>query len=96
MGVGEIGGAEVAGKGSTQGGRAEILPEPAMKTSRFETSHAFSVKPNREFVPVNQCEARARTRQLSPLAYELEAGVDEFESDGCPFHNRQLAAPRWV
>lgn len=76
MGVGEIGGSEVAGKGSTERGGAEILPEPAVESSRFETRNAFCIKTDGELVSIDQSEARTWTRQLPTLADELKAGID--------------------
>jgi hypothetical protein len=92
--VGEIGGSKITGERATEGRGAELLPEPAVKTSRFETRHALGVEAESELVTVDQGEAGARSRQLSPQAHELESGVDQLEGDRWSIHDSQLAALR--
>ena len=92
MGVGEIGLAQITWKRATERSGAELLPEPAVKTSRIEPGAAFRIEAHRNLVAIYQGEAGARLRELPPRAHELEPGVDQLECGS--LHDDQLAAPR--
>ena len=90
--MGEIGGPQMAGEGTAKRSSSEVLPEMAVETPRIETGFAFRIETHRELSPFDQGKAGTRPRKPSHWAYELEPGVDQFQSDAV--HDIQFVPTR--